>query len=243
MSLTAIAPEPEHLLETVGLTKDYSGTRALAGVDFGLRAGEVHVLFGENGAGKSTFISILAGVHRPTSGEIFFRGRAARFSSVHEARALGISAVFQEFSLAPQMTVEENIFLGAEIASSGFLRKKESRRRARELLRRLGFEIDADEKIERLTRAERQMVEIAKAFRTDPSVLILDEPTASLTDAETDSLFNLIANLKRRGVGIVYITHRMNEVRRIGDRITVLRDGRYVDTVDAKTASEMTWCA
>ena len=238
MSLTAIAPEPEHLLETVGLTKDYSGTRALAGVDFGLRAGEVHVLFGENGAGKSTLISILAGVHRPTSGEIFFRGRAARFSSVHEARALGISAVFQEFSLAPQMTVEENIFLGAEIASSGFLRKKESRRRARELLRRLGFEIDAGEKIERLTRAERQMVEIAKAFRTDPSVLILDEPTASLTDAETDSLFNLIANLKRRGVGIVYITHRMNEVRRIGDRITVLRDGRYVDTVDAKTASE-----
>lgn len=226
------------LLTVSRLTKDYSGFRALNEVDFELRGGEVHVLFGENGAGKSTLISILAGARRPTAGEIAFRGQAVSFDSVHEARELGISAVFQEFSLVPQMTVEENLFLGDELTRRGFLRKKALRQGARELLARLGFAIDAGEKVENLTRAERQMVEIAKAFRTDPAVLILDEPTASLTDAEADALFNLVADLKQRGVGIIYITHRMNEIRRVGDRITVLRDGRYVDTVDAQSTSE-----
>ncbi len=226
------------ILETVSVVKEYSGARALDDVDFSLHAGQVHVLFGENGAGKSTLISILAGARKQTSGTICFRGKNVRLNSVHEARSLGIRAVFQEFSLVPQMTVEENIFLGAEKTRRGFLRKRELHQRAQELLDRLHFDIGASRRIETLTRAEQQMVEIAKAFGEDPSVLILDEPTASLTDKETDILFRLIEQLKKKGVGIIYITHRMGEIRRIGDCVTILRDGKYVATVDAKKISD-----
>ena len=226
------------LLSAAALTKDYGGFRALDSADFALRAGETHVLFGENGAGKSTLISILAGAQRQTSGVVRFRGEEVHPRSTLDARACGVSAVFQEFSLAPQMTVEENIFLGAEESRRGLLAKKSMRRRARDLLERLGFDLPAGARVSSLSRAERQMVEIAKAFRAEPSVLILDEPTASLTDSEAESLFNLMAQLKSRGVGVIYITHRMGEIRRVGDRVTVLRDGKVVATVDAKTASE-----
>lgn len=226
------------ILESVAIVKEYSGTRALDSVDFSLRTGEVHVLFGENGAGKSTLISIFAGAVKPTSGVIRLHGKNVRLSSVHEARAQGIRAVFQEFSLVPQMTVEENIFLGAEKTRNGFLRKRELRRQAQALLNRLHFDIDATRRIETLTRAEQQMVEIAKAFAEAPSVLILDEPTASLTDSETDVLFHLIQQLKKQGVGIIYITHRIGEIRRIGDRVSVLRDGKYIATVAAKETSD-----
>ena len=226
------------LLETVGISKQYPGVLALDRVDFTLRSGEVHVLFGENGAGKSTLISILAGVQRPTGGEVRFRGARIEIDSVHQARALGISAVFQEFSLVPQMTVEDNLFLGAEILRGGVLDKRAIRARAREIIARLGFPLRPERRVEQLTRAEQQMVEIAKAFRSDLSVLILDEPTASLTDRETEQLFALIDQIKAEGVGIIYITHRMQEIRRIGDRITVLRDGRTVATLDAKTAGD-----
>lgn len=235
MEASSIQP---NLLDAVGLSKDYAGTRALDGVDFNLRTGEVHILFGENGAGKSTLISILAGAQKHSDGEIRLHGRKVHISSVHEARKIGISAVFQEFSLVPQMTVEENIFLGAEETKHGFIRRKDMRRGARELLDRLRFKIDARRRVESLPRAQQQMVEIAKAFHTNPKILILDEPTASLTDSETDTLFDLVAELKSRGVGIIYITHRMNEIRRIGDRVTVLRDGKYIATVDAKTTSQ-----
>ncbi len=226
------------LLRTVAVTKDYPGVRALDGVDFDVRPGEVHVLFGENGAGKSTLISILAGANQPSAGRILFREKEILLPSVHEARAYGISAVFQEFSLIPQMTVEENLYLGAEHTRGGFVDRKRIRREALEILDELGFALKPEQRVDHLTRAEQQMVEIAKAFRADLSVLILDEPTASLTNHETDHLFDLIGDLTRRGVGIIYITHRMAEIRRIGDRITVLRDGRYIDTVDAKTASD-----
>jgi ribose transport system ATP-binding protein len=226
------------LLETVGISKQYPGVLALDGVDFTLRPGEVHVLFGENGAGKSTLISILAGVQKPTAGAVLFRGTPVVIESVHQARSLGISAVFQEFSLVPQMTVEDNLFLGAEIVRGGVLDKRAIRARAREIIARLGFPLRPEGRVEQLTRAEQQMVEIAKAFRSDLSVLILDEPTASLTDRETEQLFALIDQVKAEGVGIIYITHRMQEIRRIGDRITVLRDGRYVATLDAKTAED-----
>jgi ribose transport system ATP-binding protein len=226
------------LLEVRSVTKDYPGVRALDGVDFELVAGEVHVLFGENGAGKSTLISVLAGASQPTAGTVLFKGEPVEIASVHEARALGISAVFQDFSLIPEMTVEENLVLGAEPSRRGLLDRREIRREAEAILQDLSFEIDPSRRVDHLTRAEQQMVEIAKAFRSDLSVLILDEPTASLTNHETDHLFELIDDLTARGVGIVYITHRMAEVRRIGDRITVLRDGRYVDTVLAKTTSE-----
>lgn len=234
MQPTAASP----LLQTKAVTKEYPGVRALDSVNFDLRPGEVHVLFGENGAGKSTLISILAGANQPSAGRIFFRGEPVTLHSVHDARAYGISAVFQEFSLIPQMTVEENLFLGAEHTRGGFVDRSRIRREALEILDELGFALRPEQRVDRLTRAEQQMVEIAKAFRSDLSVLILDEPTASLTNHETDHLFDLIAQLTKRGVGIVYITHRMAEIRRIGDRITVLRDGRYIDTVDAKTSSE-----
>ena len=226
------------LLRLENITKRFPGVLALDGVDFDLRSGEVHVLFGENGAGKSTLISLVAGALRPDGGRIYFRGKAIDLHSVHQARALGISAVFQEFSLVPQLTVEQNLFLGAESTTAGVLNRARLHRQAEEILERLGFPLRATQRVAFLSRAEQQMVEIAKAFRSDLSVLILDEPTASLTDRETDRLFALIEQVKQQGVGIVYITHRMNEIRRIGDRITVLRDGRYVATVDAETSED-----
>ena len=224
------------LLRLERITKRFPGVLALDQVDFDLRPGEVHVLFGENGAGKSTLISLMAGAQRPDSGEMYFRGQPIDLASVHHARSLGISAVFQEFSLVPQLNVEQNLFLGAETTAFGLLNKAALHDKAAEILRRLGFDLRPRQKVAFLSRAEQQMVEIAKAFRAELSVLILDEPTASLTDRETEQLFTLINQVKAQGVGIVYITHRMNEIRRIADRITVLRDGRYVATVDSQTA-------
>jgi len=226
------------LLALDGITKRYPGVLALDGVSFELRPGEVHVLFGENGAGKSTLISIIAGAVRPEAGRIRFRDDAVDLHSVHHARSLGISAVFQEFSLVPQLTVEENLFLGAEMTQGGLLRKSDLHARAGEILEDLGFPLRPTQRVMYLSRAEQQMVEIAKAFRGDLSVLILDEPTSSLTERETNRLFSLIEQAKSQGVGIIYITHRMSEIRRIGDRITVLRDGRYVATVSAKDISD-----
>lgn len=226
------------LLSLEKITKRFPGVLALDAVDFDLREGEVHVLFGENGAGKSTLISLVAGAHKPTAGVIRFRGEPLELTSVHHARSLGISAVFQEFSLVPQMTVEQNLFSGAELTSVGMLTKKAMHERAQEILDRLGFPLHPRQQVGSLARAEQQMVEIAKAFRADLSVLILDEPTASLTERETDRLFALIEQIKKQDVGIIYITHRISEIRRIGDRITVLRDGRYIATVPAKTTSE-----
>lgn len=146
--------------------------------------------------------------------------------------------MFQEFSLVPQLTVEENLFLGAEVTAHGLLNKRELHRRAAEILERLDFPLHPTQQVSRLSRAEQQMVEIAKAFRSELSVLILDEPTASLTERETAQLFGLIEQVKQAGVGVIYITHRISEIRRIGDRITVLRDGRYVATVPAETGEE-----
>jgi len=226
------------LLRVEKLSKHFPGVVALDKVDFELHAGEVHVLFGENGAGKSTLTQTLAGVHQPTEGTIRFRGEPVTLESVHHARTLGISAVFQEFSLVPTLTVEENLFLGAERTHRGLLDKAAIRRQAREMLGKLGFALGPHQLVQYLSRAEQQMLEIAKAFRTDLSVLILDEPTASLTERETERLFTVIEQVKRRGVGVIYITHRMNEIRRVGDRITVLRDGRYVATLAVAEASD-----
>jgi ribose transport system ATP-binding protein len=226
------------LLRLEAITKRFPGVLALDQVDFDLRPGEVHVLFGENGAGKSTLISIAAGALHPDAGRIFFRDEVLQLHSVHHARSLGISAVFQEFSLVPQMTVEENLFLGAETTTRGLVNKRELHRRAQAILARLGFALRPEQLVGFLSRAEQQMVEIAKAFRSELSVLILDEPTASLTERETDQLFALIEQIKRDGVGVVYITHRISEIRRVGDRITVLRDGRYVATVPAAGTPE-----
>src|SRR5574337_1243365 len=199
------------IVDARGLTKRYPGVVALDNVDFTLEAGEVHVLFGENGAGKSTLISILAGATTPTSGSVEIAGEPVTVFTVRNARKLGVSAVFQEFSLVLTQTILENLVLGEEPAVAGFLRRGEGRRRAKALFDALERNVDLDRPVSELSRGEQQLVEIAKAMRDDLRVLILDEPTASLTDRETDVLFGLIARLKARGVGIVYISHRIHE--------------------------------
>ncbi|MEQ9691786.1 MAG: sugar ABC transporter ATP-binding protein [Bauldia litoralis] len=226
------------LLQIKKLTKYYGSFRALHDMSLELRAGEVHVLFGENGAGKSTMINIVSGATDATSGTITLDGEPLNLGSVRDARNRGIAAVFQEFSLAPELTVEENLFLGVELTSGGHLRKAEMRKKATQVLKDLGFALRPTETVNGLSRAECQMVEIAKAVMTEPRILIFDEPTASLTEGETEILFALIARLKAQGVGIVYITHRIDEIRKIGSRVTVMRDGEYVETLDAGTATK-----
>ena len=228
------------LLSISGLSKEFPGVRALDGVDFELRGGEVHALFGENGAGKSTLISIIAGAQPQDRGTLRMHGEELRFSSVADARRQGISAVFQEFSLAPHLTVEQNLCLGEERLHQrfGLLQLSAMSRHAKALLQRLNFEIDPRRIVATLSRAEQQMVEIAKALRAKLSVLILDEPTASLTERESEQLFATVRSLKQQGVGIIYITHRIQEIKRLADRVTVLRDGKHIGVVDAATTTE-----
>lgn len=229
---------PDLALKLVNITKKFPGVLALDRVCFELVPGEVHVLFGENGAGKSTLTKIIAGSYLPDDGEIFVHGDKVAFQGPHDARMVGISAVYQEFSLVPQLTVLENLFLGREMVKNGLLDKEAMRKKAEESLKRLDFDLDLTAKVSNLSRAERQMVEIAKAFQEEMSVLILDEPTASLTDKEVTKLFEIIRKLKSERVGVVYISHRMNELKKIGDRITVFRDGRYVATLKMEEADE-----
>lgn len=226
------------LVEMTGIAKSYPGVRALDGVDFTLEAGEVHVLFGENGAGKSTLISILAGVTPPTEGTIRIDGAEQSFHSVKDARAAGVGAVFQEFSLVPTMSVAQNIFLGQEPRRMGLVDRSRIFAEARRLFADLDFPIDVRRPVISLSRAEQQMVEIAKALHQQARILILDEPTASLTERETEKLFEFIAAAKRKGVGIVYISHRIQEFKSIASRITVLRDGRLIGTIPADNLSE-----
>ncbi|WP_050043585.1 sugar ABC transporter ATP-binding protein [Bradyrhizobium sp. LTSPM299] len=210
-------------------------------MDFELRTGEVHVLLGENGAGKSTIINIVTGLVRADQGEVIAHGRSLLGLSPHRIRQMGISAVFQEFSLVPGMKIEENLFLGQERTAYGRLSKSAMRDRARRVLDDLGFDRPVDRSVELLSRAEQQMVEIAKALLNEVSLLILDEPTASLTNAEAEKLFGIIERLRDKGVGIIYVTHRMPEIQRLADRVTVLRDGRRVATIPAgaKTDEEL----
>jgi ribose transport system ATP-binding protein len=226
------------VLRLTGVSKRFPGVLALDNIDFDLRAGEVHVLFGENGAGKSTLINLIAGTFPPDAGALTLRGAPVRLQSPQHARQLGINAVFQEFSLVPTLSAQDNLFLGRETVRGGVLDKGAIARGARETFDLLGFELDPKAPVGRLPRAEQQMVEIAKALQGEPSILILDEPTASLTENEAERLFGLIQRLKAQGLGIIYITHRMQEIRRLADRITVLRDGRRIATVDATAATE-----
>ena len=232
------APQDVPLLRLKNVCKHFPGTLALDNVNMDVRPGEVHVLFGENGAGKSTLIQIMAGVVTPTSGKVMLNDEEVVIGSVQHARELGISTVFQEFSLIPQLTVEENLFLGSEIVAGPFLKKQALTRRAQETLDSLGFELNPKQNVMHLSRAEQQMVEIAKAFRTKPSIMILDEPTASLTELEAVRLYTMIEVLKQEGIGVVYITHRTSEIYRIGDRITILRDGKLVSTAPVNGITE-----
>ncbi len=214
-----------------GMHKSFSGNEVLHGVDFDLRSGEVHALVGGNGAGKSTLMKILQGVYTPDEGRIEVGGQAVEIRSPHDARALGIGMIFQEFSLIPTLTVAQNIFLTREPrGAGGLIDDRQSQRRARELFAEMGEEIDPSARMSDLSTGYWQLTEIAKALAQDARVLIMDEPTSSLTADEAHSLFALVARLKARGISIIYISHRMDEIFQITDRITVLRDGHHVLT-------------
>ena len=209
-----------------GIRKSFNDNVVLDGVDFDLRRGEVHVLAGGNGAGKSTLMKILQGVYSMDSGSIEIDGHAVTIGSIHEARAAGIGMVFQEFSLIPTLSVARNVFLGTEKRSSlGFLDDGDSVERTRAVFAEMGVEIDPTITMGDLGTAYWQLTEIAKAMAQDAKVLILDEPTASLAKDEVDALFALVHRLTDNGISVIYISHRMDEIFRIGDRITVLRDG------------------
>ncbi|MFC7344452.1 sugar ABC transporter ATP-binding protein [Saccharopolyspora griseoalba] len=223
----------EGRLELIGVGKTYPGVRALEEVDFDLRPGEVHVLLGENGAGKSTLIKMMAGVHRPDSGEIRVDGRVVRFSGPEDAERLGIATIHQEMALVPQLTVAENIFLGRPPRRFGVIDRARLRREAGEILARMGLSLDPDAVVGELGVAQRQLVEIAKALSLDTRFLIMDEPTAVLSRTEVDRLFGLVRELTAQGVGVVFISHLLGEVAEIGDRVSVLRDGAKVGELPA----------
>jgi ribose transport system ATP-binding protein len=228
----------QDVLVIKSVSKKYGKFYAIRDVSLSVRASEVHVLFGENGAGKSTLIKVISGVISPDQGSVEIAGSLVRHFSPQHARALGVSSVFQEFSLAPDLTVEENLFLGRERNKLVFLDEAGMRREAKNLLDNLDFALPMKRKVGKLSRAQQQMTEIAKALLQEIKVIILDEPTASLTEIETRTLFKLIATLKARGVAIIYVSHRMKEIKQIADRITVMRNGQVVKTVDADAIDE-----
>ncbi|HEX6014066.1 MAG TPA: sugar ABC transporter ATP-binding protein [Geminicoccaceae bacterium] len=228
------------VLEVEGLEKSFPGVRALAGVRFDVRAGEAHALLGENGAGKSTLIKIVSGVYRPDTGEIRIDGRKVRLAGPQEAQEAGIATVYQELLLFPDLTVAENVFLGhAPRARWGGIDWRVMRAKAAEILASLEIhELDVAAPVSTLSVANRQRVEIAKALSLNARVLILDEPTAALPEADVERLFAIVRNLRARGVGVVYISHRMAEIFALADRVTVLRDGAYVATKPVSATSE-----
>lgn len=223
----------EYVLEMKGIQKSFA-VPVLKGVDFSLKKGEVHALVGGNGAGKSTLMKIMTGVYSKDAGDIFVNGEIAKISTIHDAKRYGIAMIFQELSLIPTMTVAENIFLGEEVTRKGFRDIAYMHERAKAVLEELGIDVEPDTVVGSLSVGMSQMVEIAKAVSKEAQILILDEPTASLSDSETEHLFELIAELKSKGVSMVYISHRMNEILKIADSITILRDGMIAHTDQVK---------
>ena len=218
-----------------GITKEFPGVRALSDAKFSLDAGEVHALVGENGAGKSTLMKVLTGVYSKDSGKIFLEGREVEFHNVKEAQNAGVIMIHQELNLMNHLSVAENIFIGREFKKDKvFLDKKTQNEEAAKLFEKLHVKINPKEKVDNLTVAQQQMVEIAKALSFDIKVLIMDEPTASLTDNEIEDLFEVIKMLRKEGKSIIHISHRLEELKLIADRITVMRDSKYINTVDTK---------
>ncbi len=226
------------LLRMKDICKSFAGTVALANVQFELQSGEVHVLAGENGAGKSTLIKILCGVHTDYGGTIELDGKSVKFSSPLEAASYGITAIHQELSLVPSMSVADNIFLGREktrlFGQVDFTSQKSA---SQEVLNKLGVQVDLKRLVEEYPISLQQMIEIAKALSIKANIIIMDEPTSALTEPEVEILFETITNLKKQGCSIIYITHKMEEIYRIADRITVLRDGNYIITASASDLS------
>ena len=224
----------ETFLQMSHITKRFPGVLALSNVDFALRKGEVHALLGENGAGKSTLMKILSGVYQPDEGDIIFEGQSVSFANPLSAQSAGITIIHQEFNLFPELTVEENIFIGREFCKNNRWRldEKQQRQAAIDILQKLNLNISPETLVADLTVAQQQMVEIAKAISVNAKILIMDEPTAALTETEIDSLFQVTRLLKEQGTGIVYISHRLEELALIADRATVMRDGQFIATVD-----------
>lgn len=224
----------ETFLQMSHITKRFPGVLALSNVDFALRKGEVHALLGENGAGKSTLMKILSGVYQPDEGDIIFEGQPVTFANPLSAQSAGITIIHQEFNLFPELTVEENIFIGREFCKNNRWRldEKQQRHAAIDILQKLNLNISPETLVADLTVAQQQMVEIAKAISVNAKILIMDEPTAALTETEIDSLFQVTRLLKEQGTGIVYISHRLEELALIADRATVMRDGQFIATVD-----------
>ncbi|MCE7061653.1 sugar ABC transporter ATP-binding protein [Dyadobacter sp. CY343] len=234
---------PEYILTVNQLSKSFSGIKALENVSFNLRKGEVHALMGENGAGKSTFMKILIGLLAPDSGEIIFEGKNLHDSNVGDTLKNGISMIHQEILIVPELTVAQNIFLGREKSVSGkkglfagWLDDSGINEKSEQILKQLGVDISPRTKMKYLSVAQMQMVEIAKAISNDAKVIIMDEPTSAISDKEVEMLFKMIRDLKAKGVSIIYISHKMDEIFQISDTITVLRDGKYIGT---KSADEL----
>lgn len=223
------------LLEVSGVSKGFPGVQALDDVQFELRAGEVHALVGENGAGKSTLMKILSGVYKRDTGLIKVNGAEIEITDPYEAQMSGISIIHQEMNLMPHLTVAQNILIGREPRiAKVFLSERKLNSKAQDLLDDLGLSLKTKDVVENLTVAKQQMVEIAKALSYKSDIIIMDEPTSALTKAETETLFEIINKLRAAGKGIIYISHRMEELTQISDRITVFRDGRYIDTLETK---------
>ena len=220
------------LLEMRRIDKSFPGVHALKNVSMKLHRGEVLGLVGENGAGKSTLIKVLGGAHLPDAGKILIEGRPVHIPSPTAAQQAGVSIIYQEFNLIPDLNVRENIFLGREKTRMGFVRAAEEHRKTLQLFRKIGINIDANARCSELTVAQRQTVEIAKALSVDAKIIVMDEPTATLTTRETERLFAIIRDLKSQGLGIVYISHRLDEVFEVAERVMVLRDGEHVGTRD-----------
>ena len=233
-----MAKQSNTLFSVRNIIKEFSGVRVLNDINMDIRTGEVFGILGENGAGKSTLLKIICGIYTPTSGQINLRGKDVAVTSPMEAKSLGISMIPQEFNLISTLSVFENVFLGSEIKKGGLLDKKLMRRKTAQLLDELKTDLSPDALIKDLSVANKQMVEIAKALVHESEILIMDEPTTVLTTLEVDILFNLIDRLKKKNVTILFISHKLNEVKRICDRILVLRDGDQICINDVKDVDE-----
>ncbi|MEL7656227.1 MAG: sugar ABC transporter ATP-binding protein, partial [Bacillota bacterium] len=220
------------MLEMCGINKSFFGVQVLRDAQIQVKPGEVHVLLGENGAGKSTLIKILSGAYQKDSGKIILDGEELNVHSPKQMIDKGVSVIYQEFNLNPYVPIYENILLGKEISKYGVIDRKVSIKEAQKYLDLIGLQMNPETLVGELSVAQKQMVEIAKAISTDVKLLVLDEPTAAITDKETVKLFEIVRNLKQKGIGIIYISHRMSELFEIGDRCTIMRDGQYVKTID-----------
>ena len=225
------------LLKMKNIRKTFPGVLALDNIDFELESGEIHGMLGENGAGKSTLINVLGGIYIPDRGEIIINGQKTQINGVKDAQEAGIAVIHQELVLVPHMSIAENMFLGREIKSpAGLVDKKRMEQESVEILKRVGLEISPSVPVRSLSVAQQQMVEIAKALSLNARILVMDEPSSSLTDSEVERMFAIMRKLRREGVGIIYISHKMKELFEITDRITVIRDGSYIGTVQTSEA-------